>query len=98
MYKLGSYEEKFNLQSDATAWGLEEVSDYLLSIGVGYSGNSDNLINSNIEGRNPSMSLIKKLMQAGISPNAKTYKILEDRNFVSKHPELYKFLQEKKHN
>ena len=98
MYKLGSYEEKFNLQSDATAWGLEEVSDYLLSIGVGYSGNSDNLINSNIEGRNPSMSLIKKLMQAGISPNAKTYKILEDRNFASKHPELYKFLQEKKHN
>ncbi|RKG47767.1 hypothetical protein D9K80_12265 [Acinetobacter cumulans] len=98
MYKFGPYEEKFNLQSNAIAWGLEEVSDYLLSIGIGYAGNSDNLINSNIQGRNPSISLVKKLMQAGIHPNAKTYTLIEERNFASKHPELYLFLQEKKQN
>ncbi|RLL38912.1 hypothetical protein D9K79_15865, partial [Acinetobacter cumulans] len=98
MYKFGPYEEKFNLQSNAIAWGLEEVSDYLLSIGIGYAGNSDNLINSNIQGRNPSISLVKKLMQAGIHPNAKTYTLIEERNFASKHPELYQFLQEKKQN
>ena len=98
MYKFGPYEEKFNLQSNAIAWGLEEVSDYLLSIGIGYAGNSDNLINSNIQGRNPSISLVKKLMQAGIHPNAKTYTLIEERNFASKHPELYQFLHEKQQN
>lgn len=76
--------------------GLEEVSDYLLSIGIGYAGNSNNLINSNIQSRNPSINLIKKLMQAGITPNAKTYKILEERNFASKHPEIYQFQQKAK--
>jgi hypothetical protein len=93
-YKLGPYEEKFNLQSNAVSRGLEEVSDYLLSIGVGYSGNSENLINSNLSGRNPSVSLVNKLLKAGILPNAATYTLLEERKIAMKKPELYQLLQQ----
>lgn len=95
-YKFGPYEEKFNLQSNAVAWGLEEVSDYLVSIGIGYSGNTENLINSNLSGRNPSASLIQKLINAGIQPNAEVYKQLEQKDFATKHPEIYALLEKNK--
>ncbi len=53
--------------------GLEDVFDYLLSIGVDYTGVDGNLILDNIKGRNPSVSLVQKLLNAGIEPNSKTF-------------------------
>lgn len=95
-YKIGLYEEKSTLQSQAIGWGLEDVSDYLLDIGVDYSGVDGNLILANIKGRNPSARLIQKLINAGIQPNAEVYRQLEQKGFATKHPEIYVLLEKNK--
>lgn len=95
-YKIGPYEEKSTLQSQAIGWGLEDVSDYLLDIGVDYSGVDSNLILGNVKGRNPSARLIQKLINAGIQPNAEVYRQLEQKGFATKHPEIYALLEKNK--
>ncbi|MCL6236778.1 hypothetical protein M5F66_00185 [Acinetobacter sp. ANC 5033] len=92
-YKIGPYEEKSSLQSKAIGWGLEDVSDYLLSIGVDYTGVDGNLILNNIKGRNPSVSLVQKLLNAGIEPNSSVYKQIEQNDFSTKHPDVYNLLK-----
>ncbi|WP_180163529.1 hypothetical protein [Acinetobacter sp. YH12069] len=92
-YKFGPYEEKSSLQSNAIGWGLEDVSDYLLSIGVDYTGVDGNLILDNIKGRNPSVSLVQKLLNAGIEPNSNVYKQIEQNDFSTKYPNIYNLLK-----
>ena len=92
-YKFGPYEEKSSLQSNAIGWGLEDVSDYLLSIGVDYTGVDGNLILDNIKGRNPSVSLVQKLLNAGIEPNSNVYKQIEQNDFSTKYPDVYNLLK-----
>jgi hypothetical protein len=74
-------------------WGLEDVSDYLLSIGVDYTGVDGNLILDNIKGRNPSVSLVQKLLNAGIEPNSNVYKQMEQNDFSTKYPDVYNLLK-----
>ena len=92
-YELGPYKESSSLQNQAIGWGYEKVSDYLLSIGVDYSGTDNNLILDNLSGRNPSVSIIQKLLDAGIEPNKKVFDLMQQKEFASKHPEVYELLQ-----
>ena len=92
-YELGPYKESASLQNQAIGWGYEKVSDYLLSIGVDYSGTDNNLILDNLSGRKPSVSIIQKLLNAGIEPNKKVFEFIQQKDFATKHPEVYELLQ-----
>lgn len=94
-YEIGPYKESSSLQNQAIGWGYEKVSDYLLSIGVDYSGTDSNLILQNLNGRNPSVSIIQKLLDAGIEPNKKAFDLMQQKDFSSKHPEIYQLLKGK---
>lgn len=93
-YKIGSYEEKSNLQANAVGFGLEKVSDYLLSIGVNYDGSYENLILTNVSGINPTISMIQKLQKAGYKIDENVFKRIEEQKFIHKHPEIYQYLKQ----
>lgn len=92
-YKFGPYEEKSNLQHQAIGWGLEDISDYLLSIGVDYHSTGSNLILAHLSGHHPTASMIQKLLNAGIEPNKNFFELMQQKDFSSKHPEIYQLLQ-----
>lgn len=92
-YRNPLFEEKSNLQVYAVGFGLEQVSDYLISIGVAYQDSDSNLILTNINGKNPTISMIQKLEHSGMTIDEKIMKRIEENDFHSKHPEVYQYLK-----
>ncbi|MGE8654505.1 MAG: hypothetical protein ACN6NV_12320 [Acinetobacter gandensis] len=94
-YGRGYRAQTYNLLYKAAGFGLPNVLDYLVNMGLTVKNTDGNLLNTHFDGRSPQLALTQKILKLGVQPNASTITIMQRRNFKLNYPDIYQLILSK---